>query len=153
GAAVFALLSQQDKWDGEAALYQTAVDKAISYLLQGAHVTDVSTRADGINICPGGQGSCKSVAWYDNADSIFTTALVAPAIAAYGIKQGSGAVATGNGPLAGMTWAQIAQGITNAYAASQSTSTNSRVGGAWRSPGPDARYPDRWSTQPAVNSF
>src|SRR5215472_1189973 len=38
GEASFALLGQQDKWDSEAALYQAAVDKAISYLLKEAHI-------------------------------------------------------------------------------------------------------------------
>src|SRR4051812_8829894 len=46
GAASFALLSQRDKWDSEAGLYQTAVDKAVSYLLKEARVADVSTRDD-----------------------------------------------------------------------------------------------------------
>src|SRR5215471_6688159 len=46
GAASFALLSQQDKWDSEAAHYQAAVEKAISYLLKDAHIADVSTRDD-----------------------------------------------------------------------------------------------------------
>ena len=139
GAASFALLSQQDKWDSEAALYQAAVDKAISYLLNEAHVADVSTRDDGINICPGGTASCKSIAWYDNADAIYPTGFVAPAIAAYGLKLGPDVVATNTGPVAGMTWAQIAQAITNAYAASQSTSNSGKVGGAWRHAVPDGR--------------
>src|SRR5260370_34531846 len=153
GAASFALLSQQDKWGSEAALYQTAVDKAVSYLLNEAHVADVSPRDDGINICPGGETSCKSVAWHDNADAIYTTGFVAPVIAAYGLKQGSSAVATSAGPLAGMTWAQIAQGITNAYTASQSTSKSGKLGGAWRNAAPGAGRPDRWTSQSAVISF
>src|SRR5438445_5673745 len=61
GAASFALLGQRVKWDSEAALYQTAVDKAVSYLLKEAHIANVSTRDDGINICPGGETSCKSI--------------------------------------------------------------------------------------------
>src|SRR5215471_7157353 len=153
GAASFALLNQQDKWDREATQYQTAVEKAISYLLKEAHIADVSTRDDGVNICPGRETSCKGIAWYDNGDSIYTTGFVAPAIAAYGVKQGADAVATGTGPLAGMTWAQIAQGITNAYAASQSTGKNGRVGGAWLHATPVSGRPDRWATQPAVISF
>src|SRR5258708_36069176 len=63
GAAVFALLSQQDKWDSDAALYQTAVDKAISYLLNEAYVADVGSRDDGVNVCQGGEASCKGTAW------------------------------------------------------------------------------------------
>jgi WD40 repeat protein len=153
GAAVFALLSQQDKWDSDAALYQTSVDKAISYLLNEAHVADVGARDDGVNVCPGGEASCKGIAWYDNGDSIYTTGFVAPAIAAYGLKRNSIAVATSTGPLAGMTWTQIAQGITNAYAAHQSASKNGRLGGAWLHAAPGARRPDRWTTQPAVISL
>ena len=113
----------------------------------------MSTRDDGINICPGGTASCKSIAWYDNADAIYPTGFVAPAIAAYGLKLGPDVVATNSGPLAGMTWAQIAQAITNAYSASQSTSKNGKWGGAWRHAAPDARSPNRWTTQPAVISF
>jgi hypothetical protein len=153
GAATFALLNQQDKWDSEATLYQTAVAKAISYLLQDAHIADVSTRDDGVNICPGRESSCKGIAWYDNTDSIYTTGFVAPAIATYGLKLGSDAVATSTGPLAGMTWAQIVQGITNAYAASQSTSKTGALGGAWLHAAPGSTRPDRWTTQPAVISF
>src|SRR5215475_14364586 len=44
GAASYALLSQQDKWESEALPYQAAIDKAISYLLKEARITDVSTR-------------------------------------------------------------------------------------------------------------
>jgi WD40 repeat protein len=153
GAALFALLGQQDKWDSEAAPYQAAVDKAVSYLLKEAHIADVSTRHDGINICPVGEGSCKGIAWYDNADPIYTTGFVAPAIATYGLKLGSGTVATNAGPLAGMTWAQIAQGITNAYTASQSTGKTGNLGGAWHYATPGPRRTDRWTTQPAVISF
>src|SRR5215831_6706715 len=148
GAASFALLNQQDKW-GEATLYQAAVEKAISYLLKDAHIADVSTRDDGANICPGREASCKGIAWYDNGDPIYTTALVGPAIAAYGVKEGSDAVATSTGPLGGMTWAQIAQGITNANAVSQSTGKNGTVGGAWLHSTPVSKRPDRWATQPA----
>jgi hypothetical protein len=153
GAASFAFLSEQDKWDSEAALYQTAVDKAIAYLLKEARLADVSTRDDGINICPGGEASCKGIAWYDNADSIYTTGFVAPAITAYGMNKGLGVIATSTGPLSGMTWAQIAQGITNAYAASQSTGKTGKSGGAWRYTAPGGGRPDRWITQPAVISF
>src|SRR5437764_1216941 len=70
GAASFALLSQQDKWNTEAAPYQAAVDKAMAYLLKDAHLADVSTRDDGTNICPDTEASCKAISWYDNADAI-----------------------------------------------------------------------------------
>jgi hypothetical protein len=153
GAASFALLSQQDKWNTEAALYQAAVNKAIAYLLKDAHLADVSTRDDGINICPDGEASCKAISWYDSADAIFTTGFVAPVIAAYSFKMGSDSIATNSGPLAGMTWAQIAQAITNAYAASQSTGKDGQPGGAWRQAAPGSTRPDRWTTQPAVISF
>lgn len=153
GAAAFALLSQQDKWGSQAAQYQAAVDKALLYLLNEARIADVSGRDDGISICPGGNASCKAIAWYDNADAIYTTGFIAPAIAVYGLKLGPDVVATNTGPLAGMTWAQIAQGITNAYSASQGTGKSGKVGGAWRYTAPGAGNPDRWTTQPAVISF
>src|SRR5690242_17723410 len=72
GAASFAFLSQQDKWGSESTSYQSTVDKAISYLLSEAHIADVSTRDDGVNICPDGTASCKGITWRDNADSIYT---------------------------------------------------------------------------------
>ncbi len=132
GAATFALFSQQDKWGNNTTKYQAAVDKAIGYLLNTATVTDVGTRNDGIDICPGGSTSCKAVYWYDTAVATYTTGLVAPAVAAYGQKLGRNVVATTQGPLAGMTWAEIAQGITNAFAANQSTSRNGDRDGGWR---------------------
>jgi hypothetical protein len=153
GAATFALLSQQNNWESQAAPYQTAVDKAISYLLKEASVTDVGLRDDGAYVCPNGEATCRAVAWYDSHDSIYTTGFVAPAIAIYGLKAGSGAVATTSGPLAGMTWAEVAQGITNAYAASQSASNSGNPGGAWRRTAPGSARPDGWTTQPAVISF
>ena len=88
GAAAFAFLSQQDKWGNNAAEYQSAVDKAIAYLISTANTTNVSTRHDGVNMCSGGTGSCKGVYWFGNAKSTYTTGLVAPAIAAYGIRVG-----------------------------------------------------------------
>ena len=133
GAALFAFLIQQNKWDSEATLYHQAVDRAISYLLKDAQVTDLSTRDDGTIICPGGDASCKGIAWYDtSADSIYTTGFVAPAMASYGLKAGPNATATSTGPLAGLTWSQIAQGITNAYAASQRSNRNGKLDGTWR---------------------
>jgi WD40 repeat protein len=153
GAAAFAFLSQQDKWGGNAALYQTAVDNAIAYLVNTADTIDVSTRNDGANICPGGVASCTGVYWYGNADSTHTTGLVAPAIAAYGVTVGANAVAAISGPLAGMTWGQIAQGITNAFAASQSTSGNGNRDGGWCHFIPGNGDSDSSSTQWAVTSF
>src|SRR5262249_22139588 len=77
GAASFALISQQDKWDAEAANYQAAVDKAIAYLLKDAVVSNLRTRDDGINVCPGGEAVCKGIVWSDGGDTINTTGMVA----------------------------------------------------------------------------
>src|SRR5215471_3712328 len=106
-------------------------------------------------ICPGGDASCKGIAWYDtSADSIYTTGFVAPAIASYGLKAGPNATATSTGPLAGLTWSQIAQGITNAYAASQKSNRKGKLGGTWRfSVAPGGSQSDKWTTQPAMISF
>ncbi len=128
GAAAFAFLSQQDKWGDNAAIYQAAVEKAMGYLLKSATVSDVSPGNDGLNICPGAAGSCKGVYWSNNAESIYATAMAAPAIAAYGLIMGRDAVATPSGPLAGMTWGEIAQGITNAIAAYRSDNGSGQSG-------------------------
>lgn len=132
GAAAFAMLSQQSQWLGNAAAYQARVDSAMNYLLANATKQTVSTRNDGINICPGGSGSCAGVFWNAaNNEDTYTTGLIAPAIALYG-KNNPNAVATTTGALAGMTWAQIAQGITNTFAASQSTANQGVLRGGWR---------------------
>lgn len=153
GAAAFAFLSQQDKWGSNAALYQAAVDNAMVYLVNTADTIDVSTRNDGVNICPGGSASCQGVYWYGNTESTYATGLVAPAIAAYGMTVGANAVATTSGPLAGMTWGQIAQGITNAVAASQSTIGSGNRDGGWGHFIPASGDSDGSSTQWAVASL
>ena len=133
GAAANTFLNQQAKWPSALATqYQTAVDKAIAYLLSGATVVSVSTRNDGVNICPSGSGNCPGVYWYGNGETTYTTGLVAPVIALYGASKGATAVATTTGPLANMTWAGIAQGITNTFAAGQSTAINGALRGGWR---------------------
>jgi hypothetical protein len=128
-AAAFAFLSQRESWDNDAAQYQAAADKAIAYLLSGAKTMDVSARDDGADICPGAAGSCTGVFWYGNGESIYATALAAAAIATYGTAVGPDVIATATGPLAGMTWAQIAQGITNTLAAKQNASNTTNRGG------------------------
>jgi hypothetical protein len=153
GAAAFTFLSQKNKWGANAAQYQTAVDNAISYLLNNASTNTVSTRNDGVNICPGGSGSCTGIYWYGAGESTYTTGLVAPAIAAYGSSLGANVVATSSGPLAGMTWGQIAQGITNEFAASQSTSINGNRDGGWRYYIPGNGDSDMSTTQWAVISM
>jgi len=131
GAATLAFLSQQDKWASDAARYQATVNRAITYLVSSAHVIDVTTRNDGVNICPSGSVSCKAIYWNDSADSAYTTGSVSPAIALYGIRAGANVVATTSGPLAGLTWGEIAQGITNGLAVSQNTKTNGNRDGGW----------------------
>jgi hypothetical protein len=134
GAAAYAMLSQQAQWGANASGYQDKVDAAMRYLLNNATKTSVSTRNDGVNICPGGAGSCSGVYWNaaNNEDS-YTTGLIAPALALYAKQQPNlDAVATASGALAGMTWRQIAQGVTNLWAASQSTANQGALIGGWR---------------------
>ena len=152
GAAAFAFLNQRDKWGGDAAQYQAAVDKAVAYLVSTANITEVSTRNDGINICPSGAAACKAVYWFGNARSTQTSGLIASALATYGLIAGPDAVATTTGPLAGMTWGQIAQGITNAVAFSQSTGNGNRAGG-WGDLIPGTGDANSTSTQWAVVSL
>jgi hypothetical protein len=157
-ASAFAFISQKAKWDNPAQ-YQTVVDKAIAYLLtsaSGVVTATVSTRnGDGVNnICPGGSGSCTDVYWNAADNEItYTTGLIAPAIASYGAGNPT-AVATTTGPLAGMTWRQISQGIINMFAASQTslTSDPSRLTGGWRYY-PGEQDSDSSTTQWAVISL
>ncbi|HYI93633.1 MAG TPA: WD40 repeat domain-containing protein [Bryobacteraceae bacterium] len=133
GAGVSSFLRHHDSWGSNAFIYKTAVETGIAYLISTANTTEVSTRNDGVNICPGRAGSCTGVYWFGNSRSTFTTGLVAPAIAAYGLTVGPDTVATVSGPLAGMTWGQIAQSITNTLAATQSTNVNRNRTGGWPS--------------------
>lgn len=149
GAAVFAMLSQQALWGSNAAAYQTDVNNGISYLLQSASTMSVSTRNDGASICPGGSGSCTGVYWSGNGEATYTTGQVAMAIATYA-KGNPNAVATTSGPLANMTWKDIAQGIINSYAASQSSSINGNRDGGWRYYIPGNGDSDMSTTQWAV---
>lgn len=132
GAAVLAFVSQMDKWGANAVDYQAAVDNAVAYLLSVATKVTVSTRNDGINICPGGSGSCDGVFWNasSNEDS-YTTGLIMPALMTYAAGKAAD-VATTTGPLAGMTWRQIAQANINLWAASQSTANQGNRQGGWR---------------------
>lgn len=134
GAAVYAMVTQQNQWGANAAAYQTDVNNGIAYLLSTATlVPNVGLRSDGVNICPGG-GTCSGVYWYGAGETTYTTGLVATAIGVYAAANPS-AVATTAGPLAGMTWTQIAQGITNTFAQGQTTANNAVYAGAvggWR---------------------
>jgi len=149
GAALLAFLSQKGNWGSNASAYQTIVDNGIAYLLANASTMTVSTRNDGVNICPGGTGSCIGVYWYGAGESTYTTGLVAPPIALYGAGH-AGDVATVSGPLAGMTWGQIAQGITNEFSASQSSAINGNRDGGWRYYIPGNGDSDTSTTQWAV---
>lgn len=132
GAAISAFVSQSGSWGANAPAYQAQVSNAVNALLQQATITTVSTRGDGLNICPGG-GSCSSVYWGGGGETTYTTGLVSPALAQYALQFGGGpnAVATTTGPLAGMTWKQIAQAVDNTWAAGQTTNAGSLRGG-WR---------------------
>jgi hypothetical protein len=157
-AAVFALVSQQDNWGSKASAYQTDVNNGISYLLNNATVTTVGSsgqsvsRQDGNSPCPGGAATCTGVYWTGNGEATYTTGLAAQAIGEYAAKMPT-AVATTTGPLAGMTWQQIAQGITNTFAAGQTSSPTSgnRFGG-WRY-FPGTQDSDSSTTQWAVTAM
>lgn len=130
GAAVFAMLSQKSQWGENASQYQTAVDKAVDYLLSVAATYTVGVRSDGFNPC--GSGTCLGVYWpAANGEITYTTGLIAPAIALYAADHAS-EVAITSGPLADLTWTEIAQGITNMFAASQSTAASGNRRGGWR---------------------
>lgn len=153
GAAVSAFMSQQSNWGTNAAAYQTVVNNAMSYLLANASTNTVGVRDDGNNPC--GAGTCTGVYWAGNGEATYTTGLVASAIGQYAAGN-PGAVATTTGALAGMTWTQIAQGITNEYAGSQATANDQIYTGArggWRYYIPGNGDADSSTTQWAVLSM
>jgi len=153
GAAVSAFMSQQGQWGANAAAYQADVNNAMTYLLNNASTSTVGVRDDGNNPC--GTGTCTGVYWAGNGEATYTTGLVASAISQYAASHPS-AVATTSGPLAGMTWTQIAQGITNEYAASQATANDQIYAGArggWRYYIPGNGDADSSTTQWAVMSM
>ncbi len=157
GSAVFAFLSAKSYWPAaQVANYNTAVANGIAFLLANASTVSVSLRDDNANICPSGSGTCTGVYWYGEGEATYSTGLTVGAIDTYGLSIGSGAVATTSGPLAGMTWGAIAQGITNAFAASQSTTVdqaNYGEYGGWRYSIPGNGDSDTSTTQWAVYSF
>ena len=136
GASLLAFLGLKYRWPNddvlESLFYQTAVDKAVTYLLNIATTVTVSTRNDGLNICPGGTGECLGIYWgADSGEESYITGLVTPALMTYAQDRGS-TVATTTGPLANLTWSQIAQGIVNTWSASQSTEQEGNMIGGWR---------------------
>jgi len=132
GAVVFAFLSQTAHWPATAqTAYTAAVANGIKFLVGDATlVNSLSTNSAGVNICPGGSGTCSGIYWYGSGEQTYSTGFVSSAIAVYGIAQGAGSVATTTGPLAGLTWLQIMQGIDNEFSAYQST-TAKTYGGGW----------------------
>ena len=146
GSVVFAMLSQQAHWGANAAAYQGQVDLAMNYLLSVATKGTVSTRqGNAVNICPGGVGTCTAVWWPASGEDTYASGLIAQAVGLY--AQGRlGDVATGAGPLAGMTWGDIAQNIVNAFAAGQVGVDTDKKGG-WRYPLPQSTDADSSTTQ------
>jgi len=149
GAAVGAFMTQKSLWGSNAAAYQGVVDAGMNYLLNSATVNTVGVRNDSYNPC--GSGTCTGVYWDGNGEATYTTGLVASAIGQYAAGH-AGDVATTSGPLANMTWTQIAQGITNEFAAGQSTASSGDRRGGWRY-FPGTQDSDSSTTQWAVLSM
>jgi hypothetical protein len=151
------------------AKYTADVNSGINYLLNNASVATVSVNSNtGANICPGGTGTCQAVYWSGCGDATYCTGLVTPAIDDYAVSnlsggtnstinnsgacsatggQGGAALSCTSSPLTGMTWVQIAQGITNAFAASQSGATDYGGAGGWRYTIPSDTESDMSTTQ------
>jgi len=121
-----------------ATAYQTDITNGVAYLLANASTKSVSVNTDGVNICPGGSGTCTAIYWNISGEPTYSTGFVAQALASFELLEGAGAVADSNPmsashPLGGLTWVQVAQGITNAYAAAQQGSlANAIYDGGWR---------------------
>jgi hypothetical protein len=161
GASAYAFLN-----NGSYTTYKTVVDKAIAYLLAGASTATITVRDDGVNVCPAGSPlvagvpTCTGVFWGgDSGEQTYTTGIVTSAIDSYGLIKGVNTVATTTGPLAGMTFLQIAQGITNLFAAAQSTASDAHLNsvgyyGGWQYYLPNnGGSADTSTTQWAVFSF
>ncbi len=152
GAAVFAFISQKTFWPADTAgscvpatatpptctstAYKAAVDKGIQYLLGDGLTTPVSINGAGVNICPGGSGTCTAVYWAGQGEPTYSSGFVSSAIIGYATLFGGGASATvpnvSGSVLNGKTWGFIAQGIVNAFAAGQVTPTQSSgYAGGW----------------------
>jgi hypothetical protein len=132
GQALYAFLVNQSNWpSAQQAAYQTLVNNMVAYLVSVASTTPVSVNDGHENICPGGSGTCTAIYWNVCGDSTYCTGFVAPAIDSYIITVGAGTVLTTSGPLANMTGLQIAQGITNAWAAGQASAVDGTQEGGW----------------------
>ncbi|HXZ17440.1 MAG TPA: PEP-CTERM sorting domain-containing protein [Roseiarcus sp.] len=134
GAVIGAFMSQKSLWGSNAAAYQTIVNNGMNYLLGSASTSVLPTnRGDGNNPCVGSAG-CTGVYWYGNGEATYTTGIVASAIGQVGAANPN-AIATTSGPLAGMSYEEIGQGIINEYASGQATTSNQQWSGAaggWR---------------------
>ena len=153
GAAVYAFLTHQSKWpSGLAAKYLADVTNGVNYLVTHASTSTVHLNNSGVNICPGAAASCQAIYWNICGDATYCTGLVAPAINVFASTVGAGAIADANPvsashPLGGLTWLQIAQGITNAFAAGQATAVNGNTDGGWRYTIPSNTDADMSTTQ------
>jgi hypothetical protein len=167
GAAVFAFLNAKGSWPAaQVANYTAAVANGFAFLIANASTNTVSTRDDGVNVCPSGAGTCTGVYWYGEGEQTYSTGIISAAVDTYCLSLGASAKPTTTGPLAGMTCAQIAQGISNDFAAAQSTPadlTSAASGGAshgyyveyggWRYGIPGNGDSDTSTTQWAVYAF
>jgi hypothetical protein len=147
---VFSFLVNKAHWPAGALTtkYTTDVQNGVAYLLSVASVQSVSVNDNNTNICPGGSGSCQAIYWNVCGDSTYCTGFVASALDTYALTQGVANVATASGPLAGLTWTQVAQGITNAYAAAQASAAGDGNGkGGWRYTIPSYDGADMSTTQ------
>jgi len=148
--AVSAFISQKDNWGSNSADYQARVDAGMAYLLSTATKNTVGIRTDGKNPCAPNP-TCTGIYWYGGGQSTYTTGLVATAIGQYAVTHPND-VATMSGPLAGMTWKEIAQGVTNEFAAGQTTAAGGFRRGGWRYT-PFSNDADGSTTQWAVLSM
>jgi hypothetical protein len=134
GMALFAFMANKTDWNPALVTqYNTVTANAAAFLLQTANVSSVSTNDKGQSICPGGAPGCTAIYW-TNCDfgySTYCTGFAAQALDVYALAQGAGTVATTTGPLAGMTWLQVAQGMNNAFGAAQATSNDGNYNGGW----------------------
>jgi hypothetical protein len=150
GMALFAFMANKTDWNPAlVTAYNTVTANAAAFLLWTANVSTVSTNDKGQSICPGGAPGCTAIYWTNCEDSYSTycTGFIAQALDVYALSQGAGTVATTSGPLAGMTWLQVAQGMNNAFGAAQATSQDGNFNGGWHYDVPSQNGADMSTTQ------
>jgi hypothetical protein len=129
GAALLAFLEEKDNWGANAAAYQTAVDKGLTYLFNNAaSLVSISNQPAGN---PDSNGDGLGVKFFPggaNSRDTYVTGIVLPAIASTGTPN----AVVGSGPLAGWTYKKVVENTIDYFAYGQSDQATGSYRGGWR---------------------